>query len=60
MLLEGYLSPQTSHATERQHERQPPQALFLAAVSNTTQTPCCVITGYAIGWILVSQNTTCY
>ena len=38
MPLEGYLSPQTSHAIER----QPPQALFLAAVSNTTQTPSCV------------------
>ena len=42
MLLEGCLSPQKQHAIERQYERQPPHALFLAAVSNTTQTPSCV------------------
>ena len=42
MLLEGYSSPPKQHATERQYERQPSHALFLAAVSNTTQTPSCV------------------
>ena len=53
MLLDGYLSPKTQHAIERQHERQLPRAL---RIKHHTNTELGMIIGNSTEEVLVSPK----